>query len=95
MLTVQRMTAFAIFVFVGSSFRLASTAIVAETEKSSTSFPSFQDLFPPTTHWPFSLLGMIYPGNFRDKCVRGKDVDYTTRTGCCNNGCELCYTFSV
>ena len=62
------MTAFAIFVLVGSSFRLASTAIVAETEKSPYSFFSFQDLFSPTAHWPYSLLGIIYPGNFRDKC---------------------------
>ena len=61
------MTAFAIFVFVGSSFRLASIAIVAETEKSPYSFFSFQDLFSPTAHWPFPLLGIIYPGNFRDK----------------------------
>ena len=28
-----------------------------------------RDLFFPTAHWPRSLLGSIYPGDFRDKGV--------------------------
>ena len=61
------MIAFALFVPIGSSFRLLSTAIVAETEKSPSSFSPSRDLFFPTAHWSRSLLGIIYPGNFWDK----------------------------
>ena len=61
------MIAFVLFVPIGSSFRLVSTAIVAETEKSPSSFSPSRDLFSPTAHWPRSLLGIIYPRNFRDK----------------------------
>ena len=61
------MIEFAIFVPIGSSFRLVSTAIVAETEKSPYSFFTSRDLFSPAAHWPPSLSGIIYPRNFRDK----------------------------
>ena len=64
---MRRMIAFTLFVPIGSSFRLGSTAIVAETKKSPSSFSPSRDLFSPTAHWPRSLSGSIYPRNFRDK----------------------------
>ena len=65
-------TSFAIFVSIGSSFRVWSTAIVAETEKSPYSFFTSRDLFFPTAHWPRSLLGSTYPGDFGIRVVSKK-----------------------
>ena len=76
------MIEFVIFVSIGSSFRLWSTAIVAETEKSPTSFFTSRDLFSPTAHWPRSLSGIIYPRNFRDKGALSRGLDSRTAPTC-------------
>ena len=60
-----------------------STAIVAETEKSPYSFFTSRDLFFLTAHWLRSLLGSIYPGDFRDEGVTQGVGD--RRQGFCYN----------